>query len=356
MFAFAGGNGTSIRLSGWKRNEDDDLDAAPDVAPPVASPPAAVVESVRHSQTELAALSKTASVQEPRIPTKVFPIPAPEGQTGAPSAVPISSVTAWVPAKPVPQDTKPVGVEPESIQPMSTVFGSTTILPTSGLSYSNSAEFVPRADHMSVVSLDGNIGSDKHMNPGLRSVLRQDGHPIRSASEVQSEDSGGSIGENDFGFGSTSMVLSEACSTVFRENSLRTHVNIKSTDVAPSTSNEGISGSREGLGTGSPDEGGRPRPLRHASASKGNAVVSSVTSLLQGTDGTLPEDMSVADVVEQLGHDHNWSPEEIAKDIGQLMRHRLRTVRDLRRLSDQGWREITSIPLATKDWLRQVIQ
>ncbi|KAJ1548682.1 hypothetical protein HK405_000736 [Cladochytrium tenue] len=357
MFPYGGGgNGTSIRLSGWQRNEDDDLVAAPAVALPVTSAPVEVAGSVRQSQTEFAAPSKTARVQEPRIPTDMFPIPVPDDQTKAPSAVPVASATASWAAKPAARDARAAGVEQEPIQPMSTVFDSATIFPTSASSFSNSGEFAPRADNMSVVSLDGIVGFDKQMNPGLRSVLRQDGHPIRSASEVQSEDSDGSTGENDFGFGSTSMVLSEACSTVFRENSLRTHFQIKSTDVAPSTSNDGISLSGEALGTRSPDDISRVVRLpRRASASKGNAVMSSVTSLLQNIDGTLPEEMSVADVVEQLGRDHNWSPEEIAKDIGQLMRHRLRTVRDLRRLSELGWREITSIPLVTKDLLRQVI-
>ncbi|KAI9335437.1 hypothetical protein DFJ73DRAFT_851687 [Zopfochytrium polystomum] len=66
--------------------------------------------------------------------------------------------------------------------------------------------------------------------------------------------------------------------------------------------------------------------------------------------------MSVADVVQQLGAANGWSEDEVLQDTKELMRNRLRTVRDLRRMTAQGWSELSSLLPVVKDLLRQAIQ
>jgi hypothetical protein len=70
----------------------------------------------------------------------------------------------------------------------------------------------------------------------------------------------------------------------------------------------------------------------------------------------LDDDESVADVIQAIGRDNGWTDAEIIRDTMELMKNRLRTVRDLRRMTPQGWAEIPNLLPITKDLLRQVIR
>lgn len=70
---------------------------------------------------------------------------------------------------------------------------------------------------------------------------------------------------------------------------------------------------------------------------------------------SLGDDESVADVVKAVGKDNGWTEEEIVKDTLALMKNRLRTVRDLRRLKPEEWNDIPDLLPIAKDLLRQVI-
>ncbi|RKP08057.1 hypothetical protein THASP1DRAFT_23895, partial [Thamnocephalis sphaerospora] len=69
----------------------------------------------------------------------------------------------------------------------------------------------------------------------------------------------------------------------------------------------------------------------------------------------LPESMRASTLLQQIGQERYWSPEQIAGDTSILDMHRLYTVSELRVLSDDSWKEIPLVPLA-KDLLRAAIR
>ncbi|RKP14903.1 hypothetical protein BJ684DRAFT_18735 [Piptocephalis cylindrospora] len=68
----------------------------------------------------------------------------------------------------------------------------------------------------------------------------------------------------------------------------------------------------------------------------------------------LPDSMKASTLLEQIASERGWTQEEIEKDLRCLETQRLRTLRDLRSLSKESWKEIPLIPLS-KDLLRQSI-
>ncbi|KAF9998745.1 hypothetical protein BGZ79_007581 [Entomortierella chlamydospora] len=56
-------------------------------------------------------------------------------------------------------------------------------------------------------------------------------------------------------------------------------------------------------------------------------------------------------LLEQIGAERSWSTRDIERDVDILERNRLYTIRDLRVLSPQSWKEIQLLPLV-KDLLR----
>jgi hypothetical protein len=69
----------------------------------------------------------------------------------------------------------------------------------------------------------------------------------------------------------------------------------------------------------------------------------------------LAADMDVADLMYKIGHDQNWAIDEIEQDIKVLRRNRLRTVKDLRSMSEYGWSELKELLPIVKDRLRSEV-
>ncbi|KAF8934072.1 hypothetical protein BGZ58_005960, partial [Dissophora ornata] len=59
-------------------------------------------------------------------------------------------------------------------------------------------------------------------------------------------------------------------------------------------------------------------------------------------------------LLEQIGTERSWSTRDIEKDVDILERNRLYTIKDLRVLSPQSWKEIDLLPLV-KDLLRHAV-
>ncbi|CAG8567730.1 5047_t:CDS:2 [Paraglomus brasilianum] len=68
-----------------------------------------------------------------------------------------------------------------------------------------------------------------------------------------------------------------------------------------------------------------------------------------------PNHMRAADLLRLLGGERSWSESEIQIDLNVLELNRLRTVRDLRSLSEKSWEKIQLLPLV-KDLLTDAIR
>ncbi|KAF9352475.1 hypothetical protein BGX26_009726 [Mortierella sp. AD094] len=68
-------------------------------------------------------------------------------------------------------------------------------------------------------------------------------------------------------------------------------------------------------------------------------------------DKYLPDSMKASTLLEQIGAERSWSTRDIERDVDILERNRLYTIKDLRVLSPQSWKEIELLPLV-KDLLR----
>ncbi|KAI7820237.1 hypothetical protein BC939DRAFT_505081 [Gamsiella multidivaricata] len=71
-------------------------------------------------------------------------------------------------------------------------------------------------------------------------------------------------------------------------------------------------------------------------------------------DKYLPDSMKASTLLEQIGAERSWSSRDIEKDVDVLERNRLYTIKDLRVLSLQSWKEVELLPLV-KDLLRQAV-
>ena len=66
----------------------------------------------------------------------------------------------------------------------------------------------------------------------------------------------------------------------------------------------------------------------------------------------LPNDASVSDLMYKIGRDNGWAIDEIEEDIKTLRKNRLRTIKDLRTMSEYGWSELKELLPIVKDRLR----
>ena len=78
-----------------------------------------------------------------------------------------------------------------------------------------------------------------------------------------------------------------------------------------------------------------------------NAVSQVEEYVLPGTD-------SAQDIIRRIGKNRNWTEQEIESDLAILDAHRLRTVNDMRTLSETGWGNVPLLPLA-KESIRNLI-
>ena len=65
----------------------------------------------------------------------------------------------------------------------------------------------------------------------------------------------------------------------------------------------------------------------------------------------LPDSISAAKIMRRIGAYRNWSENEIQADLNALEYHRLRTIKDMRDLSSDGWKEIKELLPLVKDLL-----
>lgn len=69
------------------------------------------------------------------------------------------------------------------------------------------------------------------------------------------------------------------------------------------------------------------------------------------TDPELLDSITASKVLRRLGAYRNWSEQEIQADLNALEFHRLRTVKDLRELSFESWKEIKELLPLVKELL-----
>ena len=96
---------------------------------------------------------------------------------------------------------------------------------------------------------------------------------------------------------------------------------------------------------------------KHASISQPRKNLEGVFPAPCGFNPTLaelPNDTSTVLVLQRLATYNQWSQEEFNLDMSILEQQRLRTVSQLRFLSDEGWKALPLLPLV-KDLLKDAI-
>ncbi|KAG9321932.1 hypothetical protein KVV02_004507 [Mortierella alpina] len=84
------------------------------------------------------------------------------------------------------------------------------------------------------------------------------------------------------------------------------------------------------------------------------AAMPETTNSAQVEEKYLPDSMKASTLLEQLGAERSWSSRDVEKDVDILERNRLYTIKELRVLSPESWKEIELLPLV-KDLLRQAV-
>ncbi|KAF9200385.1 hypothetical protein BGZ49_009400 [Haplosporangium sp. Z 27] len=84
------------------------------------------------------------------------------------------------------------------------------------------------------------------------------------------------------------------------------------------------------------------------------AAMPETANATESEDKYLPDSMKASTLLEQIGADRSWSTRDIERDVDILERNRLYTIKDLRVLSHQSWKEIQLLPIV-KDLLRLAV-
>ncbi|KAJ3095110.1 hypothetical protein HDU96_001334 [Phlyctochytrium bullatum] len=87
-------------------------------------------------------------------------------------------------------------------------------------------------------------------------------------------------------------------------------------------------------------------------SSGGSSLALSLTMEKSKPGATLQDSMPVAELVDHIGKENGWLPDEVKADVDALMKNRLRTVGDLRKLSKTGWAEVQGLLPVSKDLMR----
>ncbi|KAJ3085974.1 hypothetical protein HK100_008849 [Physocladia obscura] len=74
-----------------------------------------------------------------------------------------------------------------------------------------------------------------------------------------------------------------------------------------------------------------------------------------GSGIRIDERVTVEALMAGLAAEEDWSPEEVASDLKVIKRYRIKTVRNLRGLSEQAWAEMKDLLPITKDVLRKSV-
>ncbi|KAJ3410085.1 hypothetical protein HDV05_004110 [Chytridiales sp. JEL 0842] len=93
----------------------------------------------------------------------------------------------------------------------------------------------------------------------------------------------------------------------------------------------------------------RETSVKSSSSSK-KTVVDSNSNVV-----VYPDHTPVSSILARVAFEHNWSPEELDGDLEALNKHRIRTAKDVRKLTKVVWAEIVDVLPVTKDLLRQAV-
>ncbi|KAJ3327503.1 hypothetical protein HDU76_011684 [Blyttiomyces sp. JEL0837] len=101
-----------------------------------------------------------------------------------------------------------------------------------------------------------------------------------------------------------------------------------------------------------------PKPTNDKNASTAT-LVSSLSGVSAKKIGAVPVTISdtdsVAEILSRIALEHEWTTEELQDDLNALRKNRIRSVKDLRRLTAQGWNEMSYLLPITKDLLRSAV-
>ncbi|KAJ3183939.1 hypothetical protein HK101_009863 [Irineochytrium annulatum] len=70
----------------------------------------------------------------------------------------------------------------------------------------------------------------------------------------------------------------------------------------------------------------------------------------------IPDGTPVGDIMRAIAREHEWTDEELLQDLEELRRQRIRTAKDVRKVTMDGWAEMTRLLPVTKDMLRSAVQ
>jgi hypothetical protein len=70
---------------------------------------------------------------------------------------------------------------------------------------------------------------------------------------------------------------------------------------------------------------------------------------------SIPDACLAEQLLTRIAFEHSWTPEELEHDLHVLNSHRIRTAKDIRRISREVWHEIPELLPVTKDLLRQAV-
>jgi hypothetical protein len=74
------------------------------------------------------------------------------------------------------------------------------------------------------------------------------------------------------------------------------------------------------------------------------------------TDRIVDDSTPVNAIMKRIAFDHEWTQAELDADLDVMVKNRLRTVKDLRKLSPQGWKDIEGLLPLTKSLLQKAIE
>jgi hypothetical protein len=96
------------------------------------------------------------------------------------------------------------------------------------------------------------------------------------------------------------------------------------------------------------------RPKKTETSNNG---VGAATSVLVSTDAGInfSDTTPIGQVMTEIARQHEWTPAELESDLNVLKKNRIKTIRDMRTLSEKGWDQLSELLPLTKDLIKQAI-